>query len=73
MISAERIMEYGQLESESPFENQPPLNWPDKGSIVMDKVSFKHADNLPLVLHSLSFSVLPSEKVSYRWCISIVG
>ncbi len=68
MVSAERIMEYGRLQSEPPLETippdkKPPPNWPDKGGIEVDEVCFRYADDLPLVLKSLSFSVHPSQKV----------
>ncbi len=64
-------MEYGQLQSEPPLETvpsdkKPPPNWPDKGGIEVDEVSFRYADDLPLVLKSLSFSVNPSQKVGVR-------
>ncbi len=72
MVSAERVMEYGQLQSEPPLETvpsykKPPPNWPDKGGIEVDEVSFRYADDLPLVLKSLSFSVNPAQKVSNKW------
>ncbi len=68
MVSTKRVMEYGQLPSEAPLETipvdrKPPPNWPHMGEIEMDQVSFRYADNLPMVLKSVSFSVLPTQKV----------
>ncbi len=68
MVSAKRVMEYGQLQSEAPLETlpmnrKPPPNWPHMGEIEVDEVSFRYADSLPMVLKSLSFSVLPTQKV----------
>ena len=68
MISAERIMGYGQLESEAQLETaqahkKPPPEWPEKGEIVLEDVSFSYASNLPLVLKFLCIHIKPSEKV----------
>ena len=71
MVSAERIIAYGHLEPEPPLEtispHKSPLpNWPAKGQIEWDEVSFRYARDLPLVLKSLSFCVRPSEKVTQK-------
>ncbi len=68
MVSVERLLQYGELESEAaletlPPQEKPPSNWPADGGILMDNVSFRFADNLPLVLNNLTFVVAPSEKV----------
>lgn len=69
MISAERVMAYSRLDSEASLETRPPhrpppADWPTKGELVLADVAFRYADNLPLVLKNLSFSIKPSEKVS---------
>ena len=60
-------MGYGNLEPEAALESdshhKPPDNWPDKGNICARDVSFQYAPDLPLVLHDISFSIKPSEKV----------
>ncbi len=61
-------MDYGRLESEasletSPPNQKPPEDWPSKGEICLEDVSFRYASDLPLVLNNLSFSVRPSEKI----------
>jgi len=68
MISAERIMGYGQLESEAPLEtllphDKPPPEWPKHGEIALEDVSFRYSPDLPLVLKSLCFCIKPAEKV----------
>ena len=68
MISAERVMEYGKLRSESSLDTlapneKPPADWPDKGQITMDNVCFQYSSDLPLVLKDLTFSVQPAEKI----------
>ena len=70
MISAERIMGYGKLESEAPLEtllpqNKPPPEWPKYGEIALEDVSFRYSPDLPLVLKSLCFCIKPAEKVQH--------
>lgn len=66
MTSVERILEYCNLESEAPRETdtKPPDGWPPKGRIEFEKMSFRYHKSLPRVLHSISCSVQPSEKVN---------
>jgi len=67
MTSAERVMEYGKLESEEHSGNitytEPPKEWPSKGEIKMENVCFKYEDDQPHVLSDLSFTVSGSEKI----------
>ncbi len=66
MISAERVMEYGRLEPEdssTTSKKEPPKDWPKKGDISMEDVSFKYESDQPNVLSNLSFNVNNSEKV----------
>uniref|UniRef100_A0A3B5MW06 ABC transporter domain-containing protein n=1 Tax=Xiphophorus couchianus TaxID=32473 RepID=A0A3B5MW06_9TELE len=65
MTSVERVVEYAELESEAPWETdkQPPGDWPQKGSIIFDSVSFSYSDSSPLVLKNLSFVFTSREKV----------
>ena len=70
MISAERIMGYGKLESEAPLEtllpqNKPPPEWPKYGEIALEDVSFRYSPDLPLVLKSLCLCIKPAEKVQH--------
>lgn len=40
------------------------INWLDQGNIEFSHVSMKYADNDPLVLKDVSFSIKPREKVT---------
>ncbi|KAI3366042.1 hypothetical protein L3Q82_009871, partial [Scortum barcoo] len=65
MTSVERVVEYTELESEAPWETQkrPPPDWPSKGLVTFDRVSFSYSDNGPLVLQNLKAMFRPKEKV----------
>uniref|UniRef100_A0A3Q2CNF4 Multidrug resistance-associated protein 4 n=1 Tax=Cyprinodon variegatus TaxID=28743 RepID=A0A3Q2CNF4_CYPVA len=65
MTSVERVVEYTDLESEAPWETQkrPPPDWPSKGLVTFDRVSFSYSDDSPQVLHSLQAMFRPKEKV----------
>ncbi|XP_041822001.1 ATP-binding cassette sub-family C member 4-like isoform X2 [Chelmon rostratus] len=65
MTSVERVVEYTQLQSEAPWETQkrPPPDWPSKGLVTFDRVSFSYSDDGPLVLQSLKAMFRPKEKV----------
>ncbi|XP_028992903.1 multidrug resistance-associated protein 4 isoform X2 [Betta splendens] len=65
MTSVERVVEYTELESEAPWETQkrPPPDWPNKGLVNFDKVSFSYSSDGPLVLQELKAMFRPKEKV----------
>ncbi|MEQ2181917.1 hypothetical protein GOODEAATRI_016590, partial [Goodea atripinnis] len=65
MTSVERMVEYTELESEAPWETQkrPPSDWPSKGLVTFDHVSFSYSDDSPKVLHNLQAMFRPKEKV----------
>ncbi|KAF1371659.1 hypothetical protein PFLUV_G00270750 [Perca fluviatilis] len=65
MTSVERVVEYTELESEAPWETQkrPPPDWPSKGLVTFDQVSFSYSTEGPLVLQSLKAMFRPKEKV----------
>ncbi|XP_042338321.1 ATP-binding cassette sub-family C member 4-like, partial [Plectropomus leopardus] len=65
MTSVERVVEYTELESEAPWETQkrPPPDWPSKGLVTFDRVSFSYSSDGPLVLHNLKAMFRPKEKV----------
>ena len=61
-------MAYGQLESEAeletiPYDNAPPVEWPDKGVVELHNTKFKYAIDYPYVLKSISFRTESYEKV----------
>lgn len=65
MTSVERVVEYTELESEAPWETQkrPPPDWPSKGLVTFDRVSFSYSSDGPLVLQNLKAMFQPKEKV----------
>ncbi|KAH6911449.1 ATP-binding cassette transporter, partial [Coprinopsis sp. MPI-PUGE-AT-0042] len=65
MVALERINEYSMLKREPVefMEPRPPASWPSKGQIQVDDLVVRYAPDLPDVLHNLSFTVQPGEKV----------
>ena len=68
MVSAERVIGYSKLKSEASLEtvlpsHKPSSSWPDKGIVDARNVSFQYSPELPMVLHDISFSLKPSEKI----------
>uniref|UniRef100_A0A1J3CNC7 ABC-type xenobiotic transporter n=2 Tax=Noccaea caerulescens TaxID=107243 RepID=A0A1J3CNC7_NOCCA len=64
--SVERVGNYIDLPSEAldiVENNRPASGWPSRGSIKFEDVHLRYRPELPTVLHGLSFSVSPSEKV----------
>jgi len=65
MVALERIKEYSELQTEPPefVEPRPPASWPSKGEVVCESLVIRYAPDLPDVLHNLSFSIKPGEKI----------
>ncbi|XP_077957966.1 ATP-binding cassette sub-family C member 4-like isoform X1 [Gasterosteus aculeatus] len=65
MTSVERVVEYTELESEAPWETEkrPPPDWPNKGLVTFDGVSFSYGGDGPTVLHDMTAMFRPKEKV----------
>ncbi|EDV26683.1 uncharacterized protein TRIADDRAFT_22330, partial [Trichoplax adhaerens] len=64
MTSVERIKEYIEVSSETTITKiTSPKDWPDKGKIYFENVSFRHHDNLPYVLHNINCIINGGEKV----------
>lgn len=64
--SVERIGTYIDLPSEAADvieSNRPPPGWPSSGSMTFEEVVLRYRPELPPVLHGLSFTVSPNEKV----------
>lgn len=62
----ERIVEYLEVPQEAPAETsvKPPAYWPSSnGELIVEKLEVKYAPELPPVLHNLSFTVRPAEKI----------
>ncbi|PIA25107.1 hypothetical protein AQUCO_12500017v1 [Aquilegia coerulea] len=64
--AVERAGTYIELPSEAPGvieSSRPPPGWPSSGLIQFENVVLRYRPELPPVLHGLSFTVSPSEKV----------
>ncbi|KAJ4703013.1 ABC transporter C family member 2-like [Melia azedarach] len=64
--AVERVGTYIELPSEAPLvieNNRPPPGWPSSGAIKFEDVVLRYRPELPPVLHGLSFTVPPSDKV----------
>ncbi|KAH6911448.1 ATP-binding cassette transporter [Coprinopsis sp. MPI-PUGE-AT-0042] len=65
MVALERVKEYSVLEREPAelMEPRPAASWPCKGQIKVEDLVIRYAPDLPDVLHNISFTVRPGEKV----------
>ena len=65
MTSVERILEYVDLSSEhlSKGDKEPAKDWPQRGEIYFNDVSFAYDKSLPNVLHNLTFKINAGEKI----------
>ncbi|KAG8525211.1 uncharacterized protein KY384_008855 [Bacidia gigantensis] len=63
MNSIERIVEFTDLESEPKEGQVPPASWPSEGQINTANLSVSYAPHLPPVLHNLSITIAPGERV----------
>ncbi|TFY64349.1 hypothetical protein EVJ58_g2686 [Rhodofomes roseus] len=65
--SVERIGEYLDVPQEAAAiiaSNRPPAYWPSSnGELVVEDLVVKYAPELPPVLHNLSFTIRPCEKI----------
>lgn len=67
MTSVERVVEYTELESEAPWETKkrPPPEWPSRGLVTFDGVSFSYSSDGPVVLKDMKAMFRPKEKVRH--------
>ena len=63
MNSIERVLEYVNLDTESPTGAAAPAAWPSKGNITVRDLEVGYAKDLTSVLKSISFSVNSCERV----------
>jgi ATP-binding cassette, subfamily C (CFTR/MRP), member 4 len=67
MISVERVVEYTELEPETPLlteeKNTPTELWPEKGSVEFSNVRLRYSEASDYVLQNISFHIEPKEKV----------
>ena len=66
MNNVERVQYYNDLQVEAAPDlptDPKPAEWPTHGAVEFDDVKLRYRENLPLVLHGLTFSIKPGEKV----------
>ena len=66
MNACERILHYADHTPQEPpavIEPGPPASWPSSGSVEFSKYCMKYRDETPEVLHGISFTIKPGEKV----------
>ncbi|KAJ7477234.1 multidrug resistance-associated ABC transporter [Mycena galericulata] len=65
MVALERVNEYCEIDQEPPefIEPRPPASWPAAGAIECQDLVVRYAPELPAVLHNLTFTINPGEKV----------
>ncbi|XP_078259159.1 ATP-binding cassette sub-family C member 4 [Rhinoraja longicauda] len=65
MTSAERVLDYTELESEAPGESYkpPPSDWPNCGTVIFEDVSFSYSPDCEPVLKNLNLTIRSKEKV----------
>jgi ABC-type multidrug transport system fused ATPase/permease subunit len=70
MNAVERVLHFSELPPEDlrtiSNEKQPPLSWPNKGSIRFSNVKLHYREGLPLVLKGVNFSIHSGEKVFHH-------
>lgn len=63
MNSAERVIEYVNLPTETTEGKDPPAAWPTEGRLEIRDLTVAYAQDKPAVLKGLSFTVEPRERV----------
>ncbi|GMI11824.1 hypothetical protein TrVE_jg6531 [Triparma verrucosa] len=67
ITSVERIVEYSELQEveASPIveDYRPPQNWPTKGDIILENLSMRYREGLPLVLNDVNLTIPGGSKV----------
>ena len=66
MVSVERVLSYGSLDSEEfgkIVSIEPPPEWPVEGQIEVTDLSYQYSLDDPFVLCNVSCTIRPKEKV----------
>ncbi|KAF8583290.1 P-loop containing nucleoside triphosphate hydrolase protein [Ramaria rubella] len=65
LVAVERVKEFSELRREAPefVEPRPDTSWPSKGECVVEDLCIRYAPELPDVLHNLTFTLHPGERV----------
>ena len=69
MVSPERVMAYSKIEIEPSLETVPPSSlppdeWPNKGSITLNKLCYSHSTGGPIILKNITCAIKAGEKVN---------
>ena len=77
MVSIERVIGYGKLQSEGGLETGKKYKihihgWPKKGAIKLHRMKFRYAEGYPYVLKSMSLQIDSREKVCHRKPCNII-
>ncbi|CAO3626391.1 unnamed protein product [Cunninghamella blakesleeana] len=61
----ERVVEFMEMDQEAGAitDYRPPSQWPTDGRIEVKDLEVRYAKDLPAVIHNLSFTVNPQEKI----------
>lgn len=67
MVSVERVLEYGKLETESLYSTaqhlKVPNEWPSSGKLDFQSITLRYHPDDPCVLKGINCEVKGSEKV----------
>lgn len=67
MVSVERVLEYGQLESEADLlidgNEQKLKEWPSRGAVAFKQIFLKYASSPKPVLSNITISIKAAEKI----------
>jgi ATP-binding cassette subfamily C (CFTR/MRP) protein 1 len=66
MVSVERVTQYSQVPQEPPAVlpgREPPLSWPQDGTVQFNKFSLRYRPDLDLVLDNISVNINAMEKI----------
>ena len=65
MTSVERVLTYIQTTPEPGYQvsTKPPADWPSRGEIQFENVSFVYYEGGPTILQDISFHIKKQEKV----------
>lgn len=61
--SAERVIEYANLPTETETGIDPPAAWPSSGRLEVSDLVVAYAPDLPPILNGLSFAIAPNQRV----------
>eukprot|EP00026_Physarum_polycephalum_P008777 Phypoly_transcript_08878.p1 GENE.Phypoly_transcript_08878~~Phypoly_transcript_08878.p1 ORF type:complete len:352 (-),score=56.36 Phypoly_transcript_08878:57-1112(-) len=66
IVAVERVIEYVDLPTEAPYHlpnSRAPSDWPSAGEIRFENLKLRYRANLELVLHGVTATIKPREKI----------